>query len=133
VLIGCACFSDLLKPASILCRVLQEDELCVVRAIEQIMKTKKNVDKLKQTEFEQLPVVKKVLSRVSDDRKYQDFEVLGYEAGIEYVKARWISWAAKIETCLKDRLQTEHTDLLSNAITLLATNVRKIQALDMQL
>jgi len=42
VLVGCACFSDLLKPASILCKVLQEDELCIVRAIEQIMKTKKN-------------------------------------------------------------------------------------------
>ena len=69
VLVGCACFSDLLKPASILCKVLQEDELCIVRAIEQIMKTKKSMDKLKQTEFEQLPAVRKVLSRVNDDGK----------------------------------------------------------------
>jgi len=121
VLVGCACFSDL-KPASILCKILQENELCIVRGIEQIMKMKKNVDKLKQIEFEHLPAVKKVLSRVSDDRKYQGVEVLGYEAGIEYVKSKWIAWANKIETCVKDHLQTEHTDLLSSAVTLLAAN-----------
>ena len=31
---GCALFHDLLKPAAILCRVLQDDEVCIVRAIE---------------------------------------------------------------------------------------------------
>ena len=122
VLVGCACFSDLLKPANILCKVLQEDELCIVRAIEQIMKTKKNIDKLKKTEFEHLPTVRKILSRVSEDRKYQSDKILGYEAGIGYVKSNWIAWANEVKTCLKDRLQTEHTDLLSNAITLLAIN-----------
>ena len=76
------------------------------------MKTKKNVDKLKGTEFEHLPTVRKVLSRVSEDRKYQGVEVLGYEAGIRCVKSNWIAWANEVETCLKDRLQTEHTDLL---------------------
>ena len=81
VLLGCACFADLLKPASILCKVLQEDELCIVRAIEQIMKTKKNIDKLKGMEFESLPTVRKVLARITEDRKYQGVKVLQYEAG----------------------------------------------------
>jgi len=78
------------------------------------MKTKKSMDKLKQTEFEQLPAVRKFLSRVNDDRKYQGVKVLGYETGIEF-KSKWIAWANEIEACLKDRLQTEHTDLLSSA------------------
>jgi len=59
------------------------------------MKTK-NVDKLIQTEFEHLPAVKKVLSRVSDE-KIPRCEVLGYEAGIEYVKSKWIAWEMKLK------------------------------------
>lgn len=86
------------------------------------MKTKKNIDKLKGTQFEHLPTVRKVLSRINEDRKYQGVEVLGYEAGIGYVKSNWIAWVNEVDTCLKDHLQNEHTDLLLNAITLLATN-----------
>lgn len=41
VLLGCAFFHNLLKPASTLCKVLQEAELCVVQAIESVTKTKK--------------------------------------------------------------------------------------------
>ena len=73
-----------------------------MRAIKQTMKTKKYVDKLEETEFEYLPTVQKVLSKVSKDRKYQGVEVLGYEAGI--------GCATKVETCLKDHLQAEHID-----------------------
>ena len=50
-----------------------------------------NVGKLKQTEFKHLPAVQKVLSRGSDDKQYHGVEVLGYEAGIEYVMSKWIA------------------------------------------
>ena len=36
LLLGCALFLDILKPAAVLCKVLQDDELCVVAAIESI-------------------------------------------------------------------------------------------------
>ena len=48
VLLACAVFRDLLKPTAILCKVLQEDEICVVRAIESICKTKKSLEKLQK-------------------------------------------------------------------------------------
>ena len=64
VLLGCAFFHDLLKPASVLCQVLQEEDLCVVWAIESIVKTKKAFDKITTTSFEDLPTVKKVIQRV---------------------------------------------------------------------
>ena len=51
-----AYFCDLLKPSSTLCKILQED-VCVVRAIES-MKTSNCGDKLKATNFEDLPTVK---------------------------------------------------------------------------
>ena len=46
VLLSCALFSDLLKPASILCKTLQEEELCSVCSIEPVMKTKKALEKV---------------------------------------------------------------------------------------
>lgn len=46
---GCAYFHDLLKPASILCKELQADEVCIVQAIEAVLKTAKNLDKVKAT------------------------------------------------------------------------------------
>ena len=41
VILGCAFFHDLLQPVAHLSKVLQQDELCVVGAIEVLMKTKK--------------------------------------------------------------------------------------------
>ena len=63
ILLGCALFHDLLKPYSILCKVLQ-DEICGVRAIEAVMKTKKT---LKTLPFEELPNVKKVLRKIKPE------------------------------------------------------------------
>ena len=54
--------TDLLKSQATLGRVLQEDELCVVRAIEAVLKTKKALDKLKIVALEEMPFMKKVLA-----------------------------------------------------------------------
>lgn len=51
------CFiHDLLKPSATMCKVQ-----CVVHAIESVLKTKRSMDKLRETPFEELPTVKKVL------------------------------------------------------------------------
>jgi len=44
-----------------MCKVFQEDELCFVRVIESVFRTKKSMDKLRETPFEELFTVKKVL------------------------------------------------------------------------
>jgi len=44
---SCALLHDALKPLGILSKVLQEDELCIVRAIEAMMTTKRKLDELK--------------------------------------------------------------------------------------
>ena len=54
-------FHDLLKPSAILCKVLQEDDVC---AIEAILKTSKAIEKLVSTSFDDLPTVKMVNSRM---------------------------------------------------------------------
>ena len=64
MLFGCALFHDLLKPAAILCKVLHDDEVCIVGAIEAILKTNRAIEKLTATSFDDLPTVKKVSSRI---------------------------------------------------------------------
>ena len=67
VILGCGFFHDLLQPFTHLSKVLQQDQLFVVQAIDALMKTKKNLDKLKATPFEELPTVKRVLSRLTEN------------------------------------------------------------------
>ena len=67
MLLRCAFFHDLLRPSATLCKMLQADEVCVVGALEAIVKTSKSMDKIKATSFEDLPSVKKVLSRIRPD------------------------------------------------------------------
>ena len=55
---------DLLKPAAILCKTLQNGGVSVIDAIETLLKTSKAI---KTLSFKELPTVKRVLSRIKDD------------------------------------------------------------------
>ena len=60
MLLACALFADLLKSVAILSISLQYTEVNVVREIEGIMKTKKFIENLKATAFDDLTCFKKV-------------------------------------------------------------------------
>ena len=123
-LLGCAFFIDLLKPASVLCKVLQDAEICVYQAIESMMKTKKALDKLKSTPFKELPTVKKVLTRgkeLDGSFTYQGVDIKKYQAGFEYFDANHNSLIESIENCLQNRIRSQDTALLSDALIILAT------------
>ena len=53
-------FSGVLKPLEILSKILQEDELCFVRAIEAFKK--RILEEIQMKSFEYIPIVKKVLT-----------------------------------------------------------------------
>ena len=67
LLIGCSLFNDILTSAVFLCKALQEDELCIVSAVEAILKATKAIEKVRTAAFEDLPNVKRVLARVHID------------------------------------------------------------------
>ena len=86
ILLGSALFHDILRPAAVLCKALQSDELSVVNCIEAILRTSANIEKLKSVEVEEFPSVKKVLLRMkqgdstaTSERTYQDTELTRYE------------------------------------------------------
>lgn len=57
MVLGCALFRDLLKPAATLSKVLQDDQLSIIDAIEAVVKTNKVIESLNTLPFEELPSV----------------------------------------------------------------------------
>lgn len=124
VLFGCALFHDMLKSFSVLSQRLQGDELCVVRAIDSVMKTKATMDKLKAKPFHDFPSVAKVLDRVKheeDGHYYQGIQLKDYDNGLQYLRSHYTEWVVALEECLRHRLQFQDTELLTHAVTILAT------------
>ena len=129
MLLGSAYFCDLLKPSSTLCKILQEEDVCVVRAIESVMKTSNSGDKLKATNFEDLPTVKKVMGRMSDgdvpgSKVYQGVLLMNYEGSSTFLKGKHqeLEYITRIQDCLRDRVKIQSTEFLTHAITILATH-----------
>ena len=123
-LLGCALFHDLLKPAGNLCKALQDEEICVVSAIEAVLKTNKAIDKFSTTAFDDLPTVKKVITRIQHSHgvaSYQGAELADHETSVAYLKSHKDQYVEKLVSCLNDRVKVQHPDLLTNALTLLAT------------
>jgi len=58
---------DMLKPAAIICKALQHDDVLVIDAIEALLKAKKSIEKLKSVSFNELYTVKKVVSEVKQE------------------------------------------------------------------
>jgi hypothetical protein len=125
VIFVCAFFHDLLQPVALLSKALQKDDLCVVHAIEVLMKTKKSLDKLRSTPFEELPSVKKVLGRVKDEAgcvTYQGQDLKMHTQGLTFLKAHQIEWFEAVDSCIENRVKTGEAGILAHAITILATH-----------
>ena len=127
MLIGSALLCDILKPSSILCKILQEDDVCVVRAIEAVLKASQSADQLKDTPFRDLPTVKKVLSRIShnDDEgsvTYQGVELTNYEGAITFLDNNYQQYLTLVQDCLRNRVKLQSTELLTHSLTILATH-----------
>ena len=124
MLLGCAFFHDLLKPAAILCKTLQADDVCVVEAIEAILKTSKQIEKLASSSFDDLPTVKTVSSRIvhnaDGSTNYQEASLTRYEEGISFIRSHRTEYITAVLACLKDRVKAQSTDLLTHALTILA-------------
>ena len=61
ILLACAFFHYILKPIGILSKILQEEGLCIVKAIEAFLRTKKNLEDLKTKNISNRPTIKNVL------------------------------------------------------------------------
>ena len=112
ILLGCAVFHDILKPAAILCKCLQADELHIVSTTEAILRTTTSMRKLKAMELEGLPSVQKVLERIKEgqssnvaSKTYQGVEIVSYDTALEFLRKNYRSYIDSALTCLWDRIK----------------------------
>ena len=106
---------------SALCKVLQADEVCVVSAIESILKTNKAIEKVKATTVEILPTVKNVCSGVKHEGSsyvYQGADLTSYSEAVAYFTAHHHEYTDSILSC---RMANEESELLTHALNILAT------------
>ena len=126
MLIRSAFFHDLLKPAAILCKTLQKDEVCVVHAAETLIKALKMMNTLKTTQFEDLPSIKKVISRITVEDtgslSYQSVDVKKHDLAVAFLKSNSASYTESVLSCLRECIKAYHLQLLTHVLTILATN-----------
>ena len=87
IMLGGAYFHDVLKPMSVLCKALQSDEICVVRALEAILKTTRAIERVKEAHFQDLPSIRKVTLRIKQEGvacTYQGADLLSYPEGVQF-------------------------------------------------
>lgn len=133
-LLGCAVFHDILKPAAILCKSFQADEISIVSTIEAILRTSASMKKLKTTEMQDLPSVKKVLLRLKDDlsassggtssKTYQGVEVMKLDQSLAFFTSNYRGYIDSLLACLHERLKDSSADAttLTHALKVLATH-----------
>lgn len=103
LLLGFALFHDILKPAAILCKALQGDDLCIVGAIESLLRTSSAIEKLKDMQFKEYPSVKKVLLRIKhedEEKVYQGVTLTHLEQGITFLSNHCVSYIDSVLDCL---------------------------------
>ena len=82
------------------------------------------MEKVKSTSFENLMTVKVVLSRMKHEDNtftYQGADLMEFEEAVTFFKANHPQYSDLVQASLRDRLATQETDLLLQALTILAT------------
>jgi len=127
ILLGCALFHDILKPVAVLCKCLQADELCIVSAIEAILRTTASIKRYKTLELNAFPSVKKVLDRIkpSNTHVYQGVEIVQYDETLAFLNSNYRLYIDLVLTCLRNRIKEDEVSdasTLTHALKILATH-----------
>ena len=107
---------------SVLSKVLQKHDLCVLSAGETFLKIKTKIENIKTTPFDDLPSVKLLCSRVNVDSSgtsYQGTDISNYDAAMQYFRNNYSDLAKQVLRCLHSRIKVLHTELLTHLLTLL--------------
>ena len=93
--------------------------------MEAILKTNKNIQNLKATNFDNLPTVRKVTSRnqdTDDEATYQGMQITCYKEAVTFFRLHKDEFVKLISVCLKDRIKAQHTEVLTDILNFLATH-----------
>ena len=125
VLLGCATFHDILKPIAMLCEALQREQVCLVSAIEAVLKSSNALDKLKTKQVTEFPSVQKVLLRIKSVEEGKTYQLTFYERGLAFFRDHYLGYINTVQVCIHERIKPRDnpdSDMLNHAIKVLATH-----------
>ena len=112
-LLGCALFMDLLTPCAILSKAMQKDELDILGALNGLLRTVKEIDKLSTRCTTYAATLNKIEEK-EGEVTYQKQTLKNYSS------AKDMHCSAVI-ACLKSRLEWSDLDLIRDIIVILET------------
>lgn len=78
-----------------------------------------------RTNFDDLPTVKKVTSRIQDTddgATYQGVQITCYKEAVTFFRLHKDQFVKAVSDCLKDRIKAQYTCVLTDVLNLLATH-----------
>ena len=123
-LLGCALFIDLLTPCAILSKAMQKDEIDILGELSGLLKTVKEVNKLKTKCLSSWPTYSGTLKKIEekdDETTYQLQSLKNYRGAKNFYSRNHQAYCVSINDCLKSRLDWSDLDLIRDIIFVLET------------
>ncbi len=123
-LLGCAVFTDLLAPCAILSKVLQYDQLNIIVALNSILRTVKETEKLSSTPLEQWATFAATLKKCTSENGntiYQCQELKSFASAKAYYETHCAEYCTKVTQCIRRRLAWSDLQLLRDIIFTLSS------------
>ena len=126
ILVGCALYSEVLKPPSIISLSLQGSNIDIVFAIKQILKATSALKSLESQDPLQWPMVKQVVDQIKSEANgekiYQGTVLMGYsDAVIDCCKQEALSDLKRLTANTLSRLQWSDMKLLRALLVFIET------------
>ena len=122
MLIGCSMYVDVLKVPSVLSKVLQEEKLDIVSSLRSILKSKKSLNSLTDTDSLEWPTVKLVCNRLAGGNEYQRAILRNYnQAVLTSCKDQALADVQRLNSSMRERLEWSDVKLLWAILAFLDT------------
>ncbi|XP_064404677.1 zinc finger protein 862-like isoform X1 [Halichondria panicea] len=103
ILIGCSMYVDALKVPSMLSKVLQEEKLNIVSSLQNILKSKKSLQSLTDTDPLQWPTVKLICNRLTAGNEYQGATLKNYnQAMLTSCRDQALADVQRLDSSMRD-------------------------------
>lgn len=118
--LGCALFVDLFAPCAILSKLMQHDDLDILAALTGLLKSVKELDKLKSKPLNEWPTYAATLGKC-ENNVYQCQELKHFPAAKTYYENHYTDYCERITICTRERLSWSDVEVLRDIIFVLAT------------
>lgn len=122
-LLGCAVFCDLLKPCATYSKVMQSEELDVLKALTSLVKTLQRTNELASKSLREWSTVKNTVGKITTDGPptYQGQELMKLPQAKSFFEDNYAEFSTSIISGIKSRRAWSNLDLMRNIKVMLAT------------